>query len=142
MRNFLFVVPLTVMLTACTGSPATQTTTTPTAPNASTTSSSPAVQAMVDFGQCLKDKGAVFYGTDWCPHCKAQRATLGDALATVTEVDCDAQKALCAKKKITGYPTWVLADDTRLIGSQSLEQLSAATDCEAPATDTPAAPAA
>ena len=26
------------------------------------------------FAQCLKDKGATFYGAFWCPHCKAQKA--------------------------------------------------------------------
>ena len=24
------------------------------------------------FAQCLKDKGATFYGAFWCPHCQAQ----------------------------------------------------------------------
>ncbi|MEK7133297.1 MAG: hypothetical protein AAB771_01260, partial [Patescibacteria group bacterium] len=30
-----------------------------------------------EFTQCLKDKGAVFYGAFWCPHCQNQKAMFG-----------------------------------------------------------------
>ena len=29
------------------------------------------------FAQCLKDKGAIFYGAFWCPHCQNQKKMFG-----------------------------------------------------------------
>jgi len=40
------------------------------------------------FGHCLREKGATFYGASWCPHCRNQRATLGDAMSSVKYVEC------------------------------------------------------
>ena len=25
------------------------------------------------FAKCIKDRGAIFYGAFWCPHCQAQK---------------------------------------------------------------------
>src|SRR3989338_5665230 len=30
-----------------------------------------------DFTKCLKDKGAIFYGAFWCPHCQKQKSLFG-----------------------------------------------------------------
>jgi hypothetical protein len=92
---------------------------------------------MAGFGRCLKSKGATFYGASWCPHCRAQSATLGDALDYVKYVECSVdggreQTAQCEKAKIDGYPTWTFGDGSRVSGEQSLAALAEKTGCELP----------
>src|SRR5262245_50308877 len=67
------------------------------------------------FAQCLKDKGAVFYGAFWCPHCQAQKKLFGSSASLLPYVECstldgNAQTAVCTDKKIASYPTWEFAD--------------------------------
>ncbi len=81
------------------------------------------------FAQCITDSGAIFYGTQWCPHCKKQKAMFGNSLAKINYVDCDKEGLTCRKKKITGYPTWILGDGKRLEGEKSLEILAKETNC-------------
>lgn len=93
------------------------------------------------FAQCLKDKGATFYGAFWCPHCKAQKKMFGSSASLLPYVECStpdgsAQTKTCIDKKIEGYPTWELADGTRLpvesASGVSLETLSSKTSCPLP----------
>ena len=93
------------------------------------------------FAQCLKDKGAVFYGAFWCPHCQAQKKLFGSSEKYLPYVECSTpdgsgQVKECADKKIEGYPTWILADGTRLqdenTAGVSLATLSAKTSCPLP----------
>ena len=89
------------------------------------------------FGRCLKSHGAIFYGASWCPHCRAQRQALGDAMDYVPYVECSADGThettpKCRAAKIDGYPTWTFADGSRVSGEQSLERLAAKTGCEPP----------
>lgn len=89
------------------------------------------------FGRCLKSKGATFYGASWCPHCRAQRASLGDAMDYVRYVECAVdggheQAVACRNAKVDGYPTWTFADGTRVAGEKSLEDLAAQTGCTLP----------
>ena len=78
--------------------------------------------ALVWFAECVTNAGAVFYGTEWCPHCKNQKALFGE----------EAMK----KVNITGYPTWVFRDGTNIGGTQTLEAIGAKTNCELPGTGT------
>jgi len=80
------------------------------------------------FAACLTQKGAVMYGTDWCSHCQAQKQMFGTAFKSVTFVNCDYTRA-CQDKNISGYPTWILADGTRLEGDQPLGLLGEKTGC-------------
>ncbi len=93
------------------------------------------------FAQCLKDKGAVFYGAFWCPHCKAQKAIFGDAVKFLPYVECSTpnggdQTQICKDKKIESYPTWELADGVRLpvenSSGVSFETLAEKTGCVLP----------
>lgn len=98
-----------------------------------TASSSP----IAAFAQCLKDKGAVFYGAFWCPHCKTQKALFGDAVSLLPYVECstsdgNAQTLECIQKKIEGYPTWEFLDGSRLTGERSFVELGAKTSCPVP----------
>lgn len=81
------------------------------------------------FAQCLTDKGAKMYGTEWCSHCKNQKALFGKSFQYVDYVDCDRSKQVCANAGIKGYPTWVI-DDENYPGEQSLEKLSSLSGCE------------
>lgn len=89
------------------------------------------------FAQCLKDKGAVFYGAFWCPHCQNQKAMFGKSAKLLPYVECStpdgqSQLAICVDKKIEGYPTWEFRDLSRLTGEIPLKQLSEKTGCPLP----------
>ncbi len=67
--------------------------------------------ALGDFAKCLGQKGAVFYGAFWCPHCQDQKKLFGDFAKDLPYVECsDAsgkeQLKLCADQNIKVYPTW------------------------------------
>lgn len=89
------------------------------------------------FAQCLKDKGAIFYGAFWCPHCQNQKKLFGDSVKLLPYVECSTadgkgQLDVCKEKKIEGYPTWIFADGTRESGELTLEHLAEKTSCVLP----------
>ena len=95
------------------------------------------------FATCLKDKGAIFYGAFWCPHCQAQKKLFGSSAKLLPYVECstadgNGQTQICKDKKITSYPTWILADGTRVPDDSpdgagvKLETLAAKTSCTLP----------
>lgn len=89
------------------------------------------------FAECLKDKGAVFYGAFWCPHCRDQKKMFGTAARLLPYVECSApdgnsQMSLCVEKKIAGYPTWRFADGTEETGALELARLAEKTGCVLP----------
>ena len=103
-------------------------------PTGSTGTSVTASGDHLELAQCLKDKGAVFYGAFWCPHCKAQKAEFGDAVPALPYIECsnpdgNSQTAICQQKNIQSYPTWVFSDGSRLTGAQSLETLATKAGC-------------
>jgi glutaredoxin len=84
------------------------------------------------FAQCLTDAGVVMYGTDWCPHCQAQKKLFDDAFDYVNYVNCDFNQKLCKDKNIKGYPTWYKGYELLEKGEVTFEQLSEASGCQAP----------
>lgn len=89
------------------------------------------------FAQCLKEKGAVFYGAYWCSHCQATKRMFGSAASDLPYVECstpdgNGQTQICKDKKIAQYPTWRFADGSELTGQLSLAQLSTKTGCIVP----------
>jgi len=93
-----------------------------------------------EFAQCLNDKGAVFYGAFWCPHCQSQKKLFGSAEKLLNYVECstpdgNAQVKQCLDKNITGYPTWEFADGSREGGEVALEKLAEKTGCVLPADE-------
>jgi len=92
-----------------------------------------------DFAQCLKDKGALFYGAFWCPHCQDQKTMFDTSKNLLPYVECSTadgkgQLPICREKNITGYPTWTFADGSREPGVLKLEALAQKTGCELPKT--------
>lgn len=91
------------------------------------------------FAQCLKDKGAIFYGAFWCPHCQNQKALFGKSQKLLPYVECstpdgNGRLAICEENKITGYPTWEFSDGSRETGEVPLATLAEKTGCQLPAT--------
>ena len=90
-----------------------------------------------DFAKCLKDKGAKFYGAFWCPHCQNQKRLFGRSARFLPYVECStpdgrSQTPDCTEKNVEGYPTWEFADQSRVNGEATLEQLSEKTGCVIP----------
>ena len=97
----------------------------------------PAPSKYDDFAKCLTEKGAVFYGAFWCPHCQAQKKAFGSSMQYVSYTECstsdgNAMLPVCKDKKIEGYPTWIFADGSRESGEVSMEKLAEKTSCTLP----------
>lgn len=86
--------------------------------------------------QCIAKSGATFYGADWCPHCAEQKTKFGTGAQYLPYAECalpsgasGTEAQVCIDHDITQYPTWVLADGTRLIGVQTPQTMAAKTGC-------------
>jgi glutaredoxin len=93
---------------------------------------------LTSVAQCIKDKGATFYGAFWCPHCQATKKMFGAASKHLPYVECStpdgkSQTAFCTEKGVKQYPTWVFADGTTLTGERSVEELAQKAGCPLPA---------
>ncbi|TSC85533.1 MAG: vitamin K epoxide reductase [Parcubacteria group bacterium Gr01-1014_8] len=87
--------------------------------------------------QCLKDKGALFYGAFWCPHCQEQKKMFGNSAKLLPYVECSladqkTQTPICIEKEIKSYPTWIFADGSKLTGEQQPKVLAEKTGCSMP----------
>jgi hypothetical protein len=83
------------------------------------------------FAQCLTENDATMYGTEWCSHCKNQKASFGSSFEYIYFVDCDRDKDECLKAGVSGYPTWQI-DGENYPGDQSLGRLASLTGCKLP----------
>ncbi len=82
-----------------------------------------------EFAQCLTEKGAVMYGTDWCKFCKKQKAMFGENFKYINYVNCDEQRDVCIENDVKGYPTWHINGEV-LVGVQKLDKLAYYSGCE------------
>lgn len=95
----------------------------------------PALQA---FASCIEESGAVFYGSFLCVHCNEQKDMFKSAKEDLPYVECDpragkdSKSAVCEANQVTGYPTWIFKDGSRLVGTQSFETLAEKTSCSLP----------
>ena len=90
-----------------------------------------------EFATCLKEKGAVFYGTFWCKYCQKQKELFGASVKLIPYEECStadgkAQTQICKDKDIKSYPTWIFADGSILKGVVPLSELAEKTNCELP----------
>jgi hypothetical protein len=126
-------VVLLALITACSSSEESQNTP-PTSKSqevtsASTQTNSSAVAPEVALATHLKESGAKFYGTHWCPYCTKQKEVFGkEAFSQINYIECDpagenAQPDLCRKANIQGYPTWEI-NGKLYPGMQSLQGLA------------------
>ena len=76
-----------------------------------------------DFAQCLNQKKLKFYGAFWCPHCQAQKASLGDGAHFLPYIECSnadrTQKEECNAAKIESYPTWIYPNPISITSEQA-----------------------
>ena len=89
------------------------------------------------FAQCLTEKGAIFYGAFWCPHCQNQKALFGRSAKFLNYVECStpdgrSQTQVCKDTDVKTYPTWQFADSSRQTGEVSLQTLADKTSCQLP----------
>lgn len=80
----------------------------------------------------LTESGAMFYGAFWCPHCNNQKQAFGRSAKLLPYTECstpdgNGQTDVCIEMRIESYPTWILADGTRLSGVQTPEYLAEVT---------------
>ncbi len=89
--------------------------------------------ALDAFAQCLSSKKITMYGAAWCPHCQNQKKLFGDSFKYIPYVECPDNPSVCLAKGVEGYPTWIFPDGSKLIGEQTLEDLSQKNGCPLPA---------
>ncbi|TAL51709.1 MAG: hypothetical protein EPN86_06180 [Nanoarchaeota archaeon] len=87
-----------------------------------------------DFAKCISDKGVIFYGAYWCPHCLAEKALFGKSAKYLPYVECSlpnqaGQTQACIQAGVDSYPTWQFADGSRESGELAIEQLAQKTGC-------------
>lgn len=87
-----------------------------------------------DFARCLAQKNFTMYGLYSCPHCQAEKALFGDSFRYVSYIECSASPDKCTAENVEAVPTWIEGDGTRLVGTQSLQELSQASGCILPSS--------
>jgi glutaredoxin len=62
----------------------------------------------------LAEKGVLFYGASWCPHCQEQKRLFGASVSRLPYVECNLagpnapQASACSRAGVQTYPTWVI----------------------------------
>lgn len=96
---------------------------------------------LVAFAKAIKDSGAIMYGAYWCPHCLATKDLFQDGAKFLPYVEVtDANRQLNQvgiTQGIQNFPTWILADGTRLEGEQTLANLASEIGISIPQSSTP-----
>jgi thiol-disulfide isomerase/thioredoxin len=64
-----------------------------------------------ELATCIKDKGAIFWGAFWCPHCREQKDNFGNSARLLPYTECSTpdgqgQTQQCTDAGIRSYPTW------------------------------------
>jgi uncharacterized membrane protein/glutaredoxin len=90
----------------------------------------PQVRALAEH---LADKGVLFYGASWCPHCQEQKRVFGASAKRLPYVECNLagptapQASACSAAGVNTYPTWVI-NGRRFVGQVlTLAELADAT---------------
>jgi uncharacterized membrane protein len=90
----------------------------------------PMVRALAEH---LSDKGVLFYGASWCPHCQEQKRLFGASASRLPYVECNLagpnapQASACSLAGVRTYPTWVI-NGRPIVGQvMTLAQLADAT---------------
>jgi uncharacterized membrane protein len=81
----------------------------------------PMVRALAEH---LAERGVLFYGASWCPHCQEQKRLFGASAGRLPYIECSLggptspQSAACRNAGVQSYPTWVI--DGRATAGQVL----------------------
>lgn len=90
-----------------------------------------------EFASCTKEKGAVFYGAFWCPHCQSQKKLFGKSVKNLNYIECSnpngqGQTKACDEAGIQSYPTWKFNGEATRSGEVPLQDLATQTGCTLP----------
>jgi hypothetical protein len=89
-------------------------------------------EEMKSFVNCLKEKGFLIYGADWCGYTKKVIALLGGReIVDPIYIECTEQEKLCNEKEITGYPT-ILINGQTYQNDRTIYAFAETTGCPAP----------
>jgi uncharacterized membrane protein/glutaredoxin len=90
----------------------------------------PQVRALAEH---LSNKGVLFYGASWCPHCQEQKRLFGASAKRLPYIECNLagpsapQASACSAAGVDTYPTWVI-NGRRFVGQVlTLAELADAT---------------
>ena len=78
--------------------------------------------------ECLSEKGAVLYASQYCVHCQEQKKMFGSSLNKINMVECSTQVAECEKAGITAYPTWLIGG-REFLGTKDMKTLYELAEC-------------
>ena len=81
------------------------------------------------FGQCLKEKGLIMYGSDRCELCLNQKQILGSEFPDIKYINCDSYSDICEARSIHAYPVWSVNDENYYKGIKSLPELAELSGC-------------
>ncbi len=81
------------------------------------------------FAQCLTEKGLKVFGIKNCSWCQKQKNDFGSSFKYLNYIECDIDPKTCLENKIEATPTWILPDNQKIVGYQTLEQLSKLSQC-------------
>jgi uncharacterized membrane protein/glutaredoxin len=91
----------------------------------------PKIRALAEH---LKDKGVLFYGASWCPHCQEQKRLFGASARRLPYVECNLagpnapQASACTQAGVDTYPTWFINGRRYAVGQVlTLAELANAT---------------
>lgn len=84
--------------------------------------------------QCIRERGTVFYGAFWCPHCQATKRLFGASAKFLPYVECSTpdgqrQTQICKDKGIQSYPTWIRPDGAIILGEHTVADIAAFAGC-------------
>lgn len=82
-----------------------------------------------DFANCLKEKGVIMYGNDFCSFTIKQLNFFGKSQKHINYIKCIDNEGLCDKKGIKTTPTWEYKGQM-YPQVQTFEKLSAITGCK------------
>ena len=84
---------------------------------------------------CLQSQGLKVYGASWCRYTKDLKSDFGRHWKNVSYVDCDADKAACAKEGIKGYPSATLEAGVNkkfILPADTVDTLVSLSNCASP----------
>ena len=96
---------------------------------------------ILEFSECLRDKGVKAYGAGWCGYCKKLKETFGgEAQVEPFYIECQnadrtptEHSETCTEEEIRGFPTIKLnGEASKLSALSSLEDFAQETGCVVP----------
>lgn len=96
---------------------------------------------LVALAKAIAASGAQFFGADWCPACRDQKALFEDGADFLPFVEAtnpdQSLNDVGNANDVTALPTWVFDDETRVTGVQDVETLARLAGVEIPMSNTP-----